>query len=209
MGSCPNLSSTLLLIPLLFNWSRFCETERWSFVSLAFVSSVYHTSRESDIRTFKITQKRNDFAERDDFAEPSLPTYVLYKIDHLQIQLGLTHMLLSKFGILGNWVIFKRTVWAIVACNDIFDIDNSANKLTAILMGILVCSKIFCLFCNAELFGLVGLFVGIFGSFWGYRGSFLIRNSTNHRRINRLTEWSETNKCMWHGGMAIVVTFIS
>lgn len=188
MGVIPNVSSALLLFPLFHHSHSLTSLEQIAIFNLAFVSWLYHSSRENDI---------------EDICEPSTVTSFLYAIDHLQIQLGLMHVILVRNSVLTQYPVLYASGMIAVALNDIVDIDSSANKLTAILM---LCNIAQVLYNMKEAYTFVILATGIAAAVRGYKGSVLIGDEHKDAYVNSLTDWSEWDKCMWHGGMSLVMS---
>ena len=179
----PNLSSILLLFPLAYHYASLGTLEKIALANTALVSLLYHTSREMDVNT-----------------SSSPATMWLYMIDHLQIQCGLTYVLFRNYDI-SPCATFA--VYTFVIVNDFVDVDSSANKLTALL---LLSNVLKTLWTVHSISNIVLLFVGLGLAKGGYQGTQLI--DIQGQGDGELTEWSEWDKCKWHGGMGLVITAI-
>jgi len=146
----------------------------------ALVSLLYHTSREMGV---------------DTSTNPA--TIILYTIDHLQIQCGFIYILFRNYD-MNPYATFA--IYTFVIVNDFADVDSSANKLTALLLV----SNVLKTLVQSSATNIALLFVGLGIATRGYQGTQLIDNVTK----DELTVWSEGEKCMWHGGMGLVIAAI-
>jgi len=180
MGAIPNISSILLLFPIAYHYASLSILEKIIIANTALVSLLYHTSREMDVDT-----------------SPNPATILLYTIDHLQIQCGFTYILFRNYD-MNPYATFA--IYTVVVINDFVDVNSSANKLTALLL----LSNVLKTLIQSSATNIALLFVGLCIATRGYQGTQLIDNVNK----DELTVWSEGEKCMWHGGMALVIAAI-
>ncbi len=178
MGFQINISSILLFIPCIFHRTYLSNTEHVALFSLFMISALFHSSRERDLNT-------------NDSLCLSLQTKNLYKLDFLQIQMGLIYLVLNTLPI--HIVLYLLVL-------------EVSNSFTVAIMYYHLIRTVFMIYQQTNALHLVGLLVGILLAKYGYRGTSLYCNKKT--TLLKGTPWSEWHKCFWHGGMGIIITIV-
>ena len=122
--------------------------------------------------------------DKENGLELSQSTTTLYYIDRFQIQLGFTYILLKSFPLQFTLPLYFISLYL--------------YKDHYILAFIVLCCMIKVGITNPV--NLMVVFIGLFIAYFGYQGMPIQEGKY------QITNWSELNKCMWHGGMGICVT---
>ena len=170
MGLRTNLSSTLLLLPLVYHHATLTQAEKAAFVNLAFVSALFHSMRERDMAACGAFGPISQF---------------LYKLDHANIHIGLAYLLTPTYA--------TATVLLLEL------LPSASNASTAALSVYHLVRTIY----HATAIHMLALAMGLAVAKHGYRGTNVLVTESSAG-----TSWSEWHKCMWHGGMGVVLTVV-
>ena len=169
MGLLFNISSIFILLPLVVCYNKclaLSDNETLGVISIAIVSSLYHSNREIDAKNGLYLQKY---------------TNNLYCLDRLQIQIAFTYIFFKNFS-------FTYIYQILLYLISIYNYNSN------IILGSLIISNILYSANN-----IIIILVGLVFADLGYQGMLLLEPH------GKITEWSEIRKCMWHGGMGIII----
>lgn len=187
MGLKLNISSVFLLSPYIYHYNILTTCEKSGIISIAFISFLFHSARESN-------------------STESLKAY-LYKLDHLQIHLGLTYLTAKSLGLHPDS--HALIAWYIVnAIIDLCAYTKWANMYTSILVIGHFIRTVYSGVIHYHLCNMGFLLLGFMLAKNGYKGTNIcgINISNIKELINCYPHWDEKYKCMWHSGAGIIAT---
>jgi len=128
---------------------------------------------------------------------PLATTRYLYKVDHIQIHIGLAYLLMKAldlpFSLIGS-----KLWYSIVVINEHSGIVNISTSLHAIGVACMF-------FLSADMIRRSCFLLGMFIASRGYKGCNISGKGASD---NTYTPWDESSKCMWHGGMSVLMTLV-
>jgi hypothetical protein len=193
MRSPINISSALLLLPYIYHRNNLTTYESIGVICVAIISFLFHTAREQITETGSL----NNLKDR------------LYKLDHLQISLGLAYLSLKSLNIYPLSI--ATIIWyIIIVVNNIVAYKEWENIVVTTLLVFLIIHTVLYIILNGDIWSFIALIIGITLAKNGYKGTDIsgIHMDDSIHKKNTYPQWNELHKIMWHGGSAIIITVI-